>query len=63
MPDLRLVENDHPPTNEQRILRICNDARILARTVTGAEVASVWLILEAARDDLSRVLERGDAWR
>jgi hypothetical protein len=48
---------------EQRVLRICNDARILAKTMTGAQVQSMALILEQARDDLSRVLERGGGWR
>jgi hypothetical protein len=67
MPDLHLYivsQNDPSPKEmEQRVLRICNDARILARTMTGAQVEPVALILEQARDDLSRVLERGGGWR
>jgi hypothetical protein len=46
-------------TKLQRIMRVGLDARALAETMTGADVLPVMFIIERARDDLSRVLERG----
>jgi hypothetical protein len=41
-----------------RVLRLALDAKHLAETMEGREAVSVYLILEGARDDLSRVLDR-----
>ena len=46
-------------TKLQRIMRVGLDARALAETMTGQDVLPVMFIIERARDDLSRVLERG----
>lgn len=45
---------------EQRILRIRADARVLRNTMTKGQARAAFLILEAARDDLSQVVDRAD---
>ena len=42
----------------QRVMRLSLDARHLAETMTGPEAVSLCLILEEARDNLSRVCDR-----
>lgn len=42
----------------ERVMRLALDAKHLAETMEGREAVSVCLILEDARDNLSRVLER-----
>lgn len=58
MADLRLVHDEPPPALEQAVLRIRHDALLLAETMTPAQVRASFLILERARDDLSKVLDR-----
>ncbi|MGX1171259.1 hypothetical protein AB7M16_007525 [Bradyrhizobium sp. USDA 372] len=45
---------------EQRVLRLQQDARLLKDTMTKNQARSVFLILQDARDNLSRVLDRAE---
>ena len=47
-----------PIPNTERVLRMALDARFLVETMDAREAVSLCLILEEARDNLSRVLER-----
>jgi hypothetical protein len=57
---VELVHSDPPEDMQQRVLRLRADARALCETMSGAQARAVFLILEAARDDLSKVLERSE---
>jgi hypothetical protein len=59
---VELVHSQPSQDMEQRILRIRHDALILANEMTKAQARSSYLILERARDDLSKVLDRAD-WK
>ena len=54
----KLVHEGKPQSIESRVIRIYNDARALAHNMTIDEARYAYDLLEHARDDLSRVLER-----
>ena len=59
MPDKpRLVFSEPPPELERAVLRIRHDAMFLWENMTPSQACAAYLILERARDDLSKVLER-----
>jgi hypothetical protein len=53
-----VVDSERPQSNESRVIRLYNDARALASTMTMEEARYAYDLLEHARDDLSRVLDR-----
>lgn len=57
---VELVHSEPPPEMTQRVLRIRADARALRDSMTKGQARSAFLILEAARDDLSQVVDRAD---
>ena len=59
---LDLVHSQPSPDMEQRVLRLRHDALLLKNEMTKAQARSAYLILEAARDDLSVVLDRAE-WK
>jgi hypothetical protein len=56
---LELVANNPSVSTRQRVLRIAMDAMILSR-LRASEVAELYDKIEAARDALSRILDRAD---
>jgi hypothetical protein len=56
---LKLVVSDTQPSTEQRITRIYSDTRAL-RHFDAAEIRRYYAVLEHARDELSRLLDRTD---
>lgn len=61
--DLRLVHDEPPPELEHAVLRIRHDALLLREKMTPAQVWAAFIILERARDDLSKVLDRCKEFR
>ncbi|QOG21354.1 hypothetical protein [Bradyrhizobium sp. SEMIA] len=57
---VELVHSAPPVEMEQRVLRLQADARVLKDEMTKSQARSVFLILQDARDNLSRVLDRAE---
>ncbi|QIO34354.1 hypothetical protein [Bradyrhizobium sp. 1(2017)] len=57
---LELVHSALTIEMEQRVLRMQSDALILKNEMTKAQARAVFLILQDARDNLSRVLDRAE---
>ncbi|MET3308072.1 hypothetical protein [Bradyrhizobium diazoefficiens] len=55
---LELVRSSPTIEMEQRVLRMQSDALILKNEMTKGQARAVFLILQDARDNLSRVLDR-----
>ncbi|GAB9179433.1 hypothetical protein [Bradyrhizobium diazoefficiens] len=57
---LELVHSSPTIEMEQRVLRMQSDALILKNEMTKGQARAVFLILQDARDNLSRVLDRAE---
>ncbi|WP_340667939.1 hypothetical protein [Bradyrhizobium ottawaense] len=57
---VELVHSAPSVEMEQRVLRLQADARALKDTMTRSQARTVFLILQDARDNLSRVLDRAE---
>ncbi|MBR0802868.1 hypothetical protein M2232_002332 [Bradyrhizobium japonicum] len=57
---LELVHSSPTIEMEQRVLRMQSDALILKNEMTRAQARAVFLILQDARDNLSRVIDRAE---
>ncbi|MBR0747352.1 hypothetical protein JQ582_25790 [Bradyrhizobium japonicum] len=57
---LELVHSSPTIEMEQRVLRMQSDALILKNEMTKAQARAVFLILQDARDNLSRVIDRAE---
>ncbi|WP_271612843.1 hypothetical protein [Bradyrhizobium sp. CCBAU 21362] len=57
---LELVHSSPTIEMEQRVLRMQTDALILKNEMTKGQARAVFLILQDARDNLSRVLDRAE---
>ncbi|MEY9397979.1 hypothetical protein ABIF66_008801 [Bradyrhizobium japonicum] len=57
---LELVHSSPTIEMEQRVLRMQSDAMILKNEMTKAQARAVFLILQDARDNLSRVIDRAE---
>ncbi|MBR0948517.1 hypothetical protein ABIF68_006988 [Bradyrhizobium japonicum] len=57
---LELVHSSLTIETEQRVLRMQSDALILKNEMTKAQARAVFLILQDARDNLSRVIDRAE---
>ncbi|MET4197447.1 hypothetical protein [Bradyrhizobium sp. LA6.12] len=57
---LELVHCSPTIEMEQRVLRMQSDALILKNEMTRAQARAVFLILQDARDNLSRVIDRAE---
>ncbi|MHC2284999.1 hypothetical protein [Bradyrhizobium barranii] len=57
---LELVHSSPTIEMEQRVLRMQSDALILKNEMTKAQARAMFLILQDARDNLSRVIDRAE---
>jgi hypothetical protein len=56
---LKLVADNPSVSNNRRVLRLAIDAKILSHLTT-SEIKPLYDKIEAARDALSRILDRAD---